>query len=231
MEIDELPFRVKKGRPVGFFEDYAVIGDIHLGFEEELNTRGYNVHSKTEELVNRILDIDSDKLIILGDVRYSFTAIRPSEGGILMNVLSRLSGGFKEIVITKGNHDGGLSVITDKLNNVKLVREFVKEEIGFMHGHALPSRDMARSVKTICFGHLHPSVIMRDSNGVSYRKDCWSIFDVSLPKSKYPDARVDSAIAFPKFNPYIGSTDETEGMGFMKNLTLRQRLSTDLVVV
>jgi hypothetical protein len=231
MEIDELPFTVKKDLPVGFLGEYAVVGDIHLGFEEDLNSKGYNVHSKTDELVRNILNIDRRKLILLGDIRSKFTRIMPSEGGVLMNILSRLSDKFEEVTITKGNHDGGLSVIADRLGNVRIVNEFILGNVGFMHGHALPTRAITSRVGTICFGHLHPSVIMRDKNGVYYRKDCWSIFDVSLPKSKYKNSKVESAVAFPKFNPYIGSTDETGGIGFMRYLKLRRRLSVDLVVV
>ncbi len=226
-----MPFRVKKGLPVGFFEDYAVIGDVHLGFEEEINLDGYNVYSKTEEITQSILEINSKKLIMLGDIRASFGRITQQERGVLTTVLSRISDKFNEVIITKGNHDGGLDMITDKLENVKLVGEFIYGKTGFIHGHALPTTKLASEVSTICFGHLHPSVIVTDSNGVSYRKDCWSIFDVLLPKSKYKESSVKNAIAFPKFNPYIGSTDRTEGIGLIRYLHLRSRLDVDLVVV
>ncbi len=229
--MDELPFRVKKGLPIGFFDEYTAIGDLHIGFEEEMNSSGYNIQSKTEELTRKVLDINSRKLILLGDIRYNFTRIAPSEGGVLMRVLSALSSKFTEIVITKGNHDGGLSTITNRIDGIKLVNEFVYGDVGFMHGHAMPTKEMVKRVRTICFGHLHPSVTMVDKNGVLYKEDCWSVFDVHFPRSKYKNQRVDSAVAFPKFNPYIGSTDKTNGIGFVKYLKLRRRLGVDLIIV
>ncbi len=231
VEVDDIPFKIRKNLGAGFIDDYAIIGDLHLGFEEELNLKGYNVHSKTEELTKSILALDSDKLIMLGDIRSDYTEISPREGGVLFTVLSRLSYKFKEVIITKGNHDGGLSKLTNRLENVKLLSEFLYKDMGFLHGHALPSKDMASKVKTLCFGHLHPSVTTIDNNGVVYKKDCWSLFDMKLPKARYKESKIKYGVAFPKFNKYIGSTDVIRKNGLMNYAKLTERLSTDLIIV
>jgi putative SbcD/Mre11-related phosphoesterase len=231
VEIEDLPFKIRKGVAAGFIDDYVVVGDLHLGFEEELNAIGYNINNKTEELVKEIISLGCRKLIMLGDVRSDFTEISPREGGILFTALSRLSNVFEEIVITKGNHDGGLSKLTSRLNNIRLVSEFVYKKIGFMHGHALPSKDMASAANTVCFGHIHPSIVVRDVNGVVYKKDCWSLFDLKLPKKKYGDSTLVYGVAFPKFNRYIGSTDTVKESGFMKYAKLTRRISTDTLIV
>lgn len=222
---------MKKGTGAGFIGDYAVIGDLHLGFEERLNRDGYNIHSKTEELIDEIIALEKERLIMLGDVRSDFTEILPGEGGVLFTALSRLSNSFKEVVITKGNHDGGLSKLTGRLGNIRLVSEFAHEGVGFMHGHALPSKELSISVKTVCFGHLHPSVVVRDTNGVVYKKDCWSLFDIKLPKTKYKDSVLRYGVAFPKFNKYIGSTDVIAKSGLMRYSRLTRRISTDMLIV
>ncbi len=231
VEIDNIPFKIKKNLGAGLMDEYAIIGDLHLGFEEELNMKGYNVHSKTEELTKEILSLGSKKLIMLGDIRSGYTEISPREGGILFTVLARLSSKFEEIIITKGNHDGGLFKLTNRLENVKLLNEFVYKDLGFLHGHTLPSKDVASKVKTLCFGHLHPSVTTVDNNGVVYKKDCWSLFDIKLPKTRYKESEVRYGIAFPKFNRYIGSTDVIRKNGLMRYAKLTRRLSTDLIIV
>ncbi len=231
VEIDDIPFKITKNLAAGFMGEYAVIGDLHLGFEEELNLNGYNVHSKTGELTRDILSLGPKKLIMLGDIRSGYTEISPREGGVLFTVLAKLSSKFEEVIITKGNHDGGLSKLTSRLENVRLLSEFVYRDIGFLHGHALPSKETASQVKTLCFGHLHPSVTTIDDNGVVYKKDCWSLFDVRLPKVRYKDSKVKYGMAFPKFNKYIGSTDIIRKNGLMKYAKLTLRLSTDLLIV
>ncbi len=230
MEIDNLPFKVIKGVPAGFIGDYGIVADLHFGFEERLNSEGYNVINKTEELISEIVALKTRKLIILGDLRSDFTEILPREGSIIFNALSRLASVFEEIVITKGNHDGGLSKLTSRLSNINLCMEFTYNDVGFAHGHALPSKKFASAVKTICFGHLHPSVVVRDKNGVVYKKDCWSLFDIKLPKNKYGETTLTYGVAFPKFNPYIGSTDIIRKNGLMKYAKLTRRLSTDLII-
>lgn len=226
-----MSFKIKRNLAAGFLGDYVIIADVHFGFEEGLNAEGYSVSSKTEEILKDIFSFDKKKLIILGDLRSDYTAIKPREGGELFNALSRLSNKFDEVVITKGNHDGGLAKLSDRLSNVKLVMEFTLGNIGFLHGHALPSKELASSVKTLCFGHLHPSLVVRDKNGVLYKKDCWSLFDLKLPKNKYKESIVRYGVAFPKFNKYIGSTDEIRKTGLMKYAKLTRKLSTDMLIV
>ncbi|MCL5101487.1 MAG: metallophosphoesterase [Candidatus Parvarchaeota archaeon] len=231
MEIDDIPFRIKKGLPAAVFHDYAVLADPHFGFEEALNAEGYSVASKTNELLADITALNSENLIILGDLRSGYTEILPNEGRELFTILSRLSNRFKNIIITKGNHDGGLSKLTDRLPNIKLVKEFLYRNVGFLHGHALPSEELSKTVKTICFGHLHPSITISDRNGVIYKKDCWSLFDIHLPKKKYKNSIVKYGVAVPKFNKYIGSTDVIRKNGLMRYAKPTGRLSTDMLIV
>lgn len=231
MEIDDLPFKIKKGSSSAIFGDYAVIADPHFGFEEDFNSEGYNVASKTTEMLEEIIAIKSKKLIILGDLRSGYTEIMPREAGALFTVLSKMADKFEEIIITKGNHDGGLSKLSDRLPNVKLVKEFLSGKVGFLHGHALPSIELAQKVEILCFGHLHPSLVVIDKNGVVYKKDCWSLFDIKLPKIKYKDSIIKYGVAFPKFNRYIGSSDSVRKSGLMRHAKLSRRLSTDMLIV
>lgn len=230
MDIDKLPFRFKKGYRATFFEDYAVIGDVHLGFEEEMNSRGYNVWEKTDEILRSILSLKVKKLIMLGDLRANYIAIRPKEGGHLIKFFSKLSDSFDEIIITKGNHDGGLEKIVSRFNNIQLISEFIHKNVGFMHGHALPSMKLIKEADILCISHLHPFVLIRDSNGVYYRKDCFFFLRISLPKKTYPASKISDCIIVPKFNPYIGGSEEFEPKGILKYAKIESKMTTDLEI-
>ncbi len=231
MELENLPFTVIKDCPAGFIDEYAIIGDIHLGFEDDLSAKGYNVYDKTDEFFSRIKNLRAKKLIMLGDIRTSFNEILPREGGVLLKFLSELSYRFEEVVITKGNHDGGLSKLTSRFMNVSLVPEFKYNDVGFIHGHMFPSKKLTAEITTLCMGHLHPAITMTDSNGVTYRKDCWMLFDMKLPSKIYPKSKIKYGVGFPKFNSYIGNTDLIKKEGVLKYATLSHRLSIDLVLV
>ncbi len=231
MELEDFPFKTHKGIPAAFYKDYAIIGDIHIGFERRFGAGGFNVWDKTKEIFDGIVALGSKKLIILGDLRDDYTEIRPDEGGLLFKFLGMLSDRFEEIIITKGNHDGGLIKLTSRLANVRLEREFMLDNVGFMHGHSMPSKKFAENVSTVCFGHLHPSLVVRDSNGVPYKSDCWLLMDVDLPKKTYAVCTLKYGVCFPKFNRYIGSTDRIDDIGLMKYCTVTRRLTTDLLLV
>ncbi len=231
MDIDTLPFSFKRGFRAVFFGEYAVIGDIHLGFEEEINSRGYNVWEKTDEISQNILSLKTKKLILLGDIRKEYTYIKPNEGGVLIKFFSRLSDHFDEIVITKGNHDGGIEKITSRFSNITLKSEFLCNGVGFMHGHALPSKELSVKSNIICISHLHPFVLMRDSNGVSYKKDCFFFFNLSLPEKSYPNSKLTKGIVIPTFNQYIGGSADFESRGLMRYATLEARMTIDLEIL
>jgi len=69
MDIEDFNLRFKKGSRAVFTGEYAVVGDIHLGFEENINSNGYNVWEKTDEITDQIIRLGTRKLILLGDIR------------------------------------------------------------------------------------------------------------------------------------------------------------------
>ncbi|MCL5976076.1 MAG: metallophosphoesterase [Candidatus Parvarchaeota archaeon] len=230
MDIEDFNLRFKKGYRAVFVGDYAVVGDIHLGFEEDINSNGYNIWEKTDEITSQIINLGARKLILLGDIRKEYEEIKPKEGGALIKFFSRLADNFDEIVLTKGNHDGGIEKITSRFNNILVKNEFMYNNIGFMHGHSLPSLEMAREAETLCISHIHPSFTFRDSNGVSYKEDCFFMLKIKLPKEKYPGSKLKRAIIIPKFNPYIGSSTEISSRGIMRYAEIDGKMTLDLVV-
>jgi putative SbcD/Mre11-related phosphoesterase len=215
------------GEPVAFSSDYAIIGDLHLGFEEEMIKEGFNVYNQNNNILKKIRQIKKEKLILLGDLRAEHGEIGVREAGFLLHAVSQISSAFSHVVITKGNHDGGLEKITGRFKNVSLVKEFIDGGIGFLHGHALPSKALVETCDTMCISHLHPMVKVYDANNVMYKKDCWMLFDFK-PSKKSESIR---GIVVPKFNPYIGGTDNIKNAGIMSRASNIMRLTEDFVMV
>jgi hypothetical protein len=230
MDIEDFAFRFKKGSRAVFIEDYAVVGDVHLGFEEEINNNGYNIWEKTDEITDKLTALNSKKLILLGDIRKDYTQIKPKEGGALIKFFSKLSDNFDEVVLTKGNHDGGIEKITGRFKNILVKTEFIYNKIGFMHGHTIPSKELINNVNTICMSHIHPSFTFMDSNGVKYKEDCFLMLKIKLPKKDYPLSQLKNALVLPKFNPYIGSSTEISNRGILKYSKIETRMTLDLAV-
>ena len=230
MDIEDFDLRFRRGSRAVFTGEYAVIGDVHLGFEEDINSNGYNIWEKTDEITDNIIKLGSKKLILLGDIRKEYTEIRLKEGGSLIKFFSRLSDNFDEIILTKGNHDGGIEKITGRFGNISVKNEFIHDKIGFMHGHALPSAGLSREAETLCISHVHPSFIFKDSNGVAYKEDCFFMLKIKLPTEKYPGSKLKKAIIVPKFNPYIGSSTDISDRGIMRYAKIERRMTLDLAV-
>ena len=84
MDIEDFNVRFRKGSRAVFVGEYAVVGDIHLGFEEDINSNGYNIWEKTDEITDQIIRLGARKLILLGDIRKEYEEIKPKEGGALI---------------------------------------------------------------------------------------------------------------------------------------------------
>ncbi|MCW1294000.1 MAG: metallophosphoesterase [Candidatus Parvarchaeota archaeon] len=231
MDIDDIPFTFTKGRRHATLDEYGIIGDIHLGFEREMEKLGYNVGRLTDIIIDEILRIKSKKLIILGDIRSDYGPVAMYERGVIFKLLKALSNSFEEVIITKGNHDSGIDRFTSKFRNVKLVQEFLYKNICFLHGYKMPSKAAAASSDMLVLSHLHPVLFFRDSNGVAYREDCWLFFDLNLPREDYRENRMKYGFVFPSFNRFIGGTDDFRRRGIIRYADNIQAMTMNLIIV
>ncbi len=229
MDIEDSRIRFANGRPIGYIDEYAIISDIHFGFENSLKESGYDIKDMTNSIIESVKSINKRKLIVLGDVRDRFGEIKPDEGGALLRAFSMLADNFEEIIITQGNHDAGLYKLINKFDNIRLIDEFIVGKVGFLHGHKFPSVSLSSAVDTLCSGHMHPSVVVEDSNGVHYKKDCWLLCDFALPKKRYENSTIKYLVIAPKFNPYIGSTDKLRKTGLLRYVKRVSKVTTDLL--
>jgi uncharacterized protein len=153
-----------------------LIADPHLGWELELQEKGIHVPSQTNKLLNKLTAIINEytpnRLVILGDVKYTVVSHEFGEWQDIpdfFNKLSRIVGG---IAVVRGNHDANLEPLLPE--NVELLPATgaVVGDVGVFHGHKWPSPALL-GCKTLVMGHLHPVVVFRDPTGCKMTRQVW----------------------------------------------------------
>lgn len=180
-----------------------LIADPHIGFEI---SRGIRIRTRFEErLAEFINDLDPDLLIILGDLKeplgMGFTLKR-----LLMGFFSDL--GDREIVLTKGNHDGRIEDVAELFPNVRVMEHFLLDGKLFLHGHTkLPDVEFEEAY----LGHVHPT---------------YSIVRGGVSRKAKVFMRVGKFLVLPTINPYIEGFDVREGVRMVP--FLKERRVVDL---
>jgi hypothetical protein len=168
-----------------------------------------------ERLRELIIAHKAKKLILLGDVKEDITMLDATTEQILAKLAM-----VCEVVIVKGNHDGGI----ERCGNALIIgaEGFVHEGLGLIHGHGWPAQELMRC-EYIVSGHQHPMVELRDAFGKRRREAAWLVApcDREALRKKYGDANDDiKLILMPAFNPIVGSAikyDEKERLGPLLN--------------
>lgn len=186
-----------------------VIGDLHFGYEESLNRKGVVI--PRTQLGNTIEDLNFiikkikklNKLILLGDVRHSFSKISSQEIEGIRKIFELFKIKFPkvEMIIIKGNHDNLLSIILEKenLKNIKLVDYFIEDKFLFFHGDYKSFKkieNIRKKAEIFIIGHFHPSIELSD--GIKIEKYKCFI------EGKIDDKEI---IIVPSFFPLIEGTN------------------------
>ena len=152
-------------------EDTLVFGDLHLGYEEELNRMGLlvprfqydDILRHLEGVFSRIGKERIKRAVINGDVKHEFGRISEQEWREVLDFLDYLSGRCEEIILVRGNHDTVLGPIAEK-RDVKAVDDFFMPDEGVFitHGHRMPVGKEFKESKIVIIGHEHPALFLRD---------------------------------------------------------------------
>ena len=145
------------------FDRVLVVADLHLGFERALEDEGFNIPSQTKNILNDIIKIrgNSERLLINGDIKHNIPGLSWSEYREIPGFLGELKKHFKNIVICKGNHDGRI----ERISECDVRREYLINDVGFTHGHLLPSKEFVRKANVIIMAHTHPTFKFIDPIG------------------------------------------------------------------
>ena len=153
-----------------------LIADPHIGWEMALQEKGIHVPSQTPKILNKLTQIITkykpDKLVILGDVKYTVVSSEWGEWQDIPDFFAKLQSCIGDIAIVRGNHDANLEPLLPE--NIKLLpaTEAIIGDVGVFHGHKWPSPALTQC-KTLVMGHLHPVVVFRDPAGFKITRQVW----------------------------------------------------------
>jgi uncharacterized protein len=195
IEITDLCLYIKKHK-------LLVIGDVHIGYEEELNKKGYlipRIHYKEtmQRLEKIVKEKDIETILFIGDLKHEFGTISETEWRNTLKLLDFCAKHCNKIILIKGNHDTILEPIAKK-RKLEVVDEFIVDNILFLHGNIIPKHTLEtiKDIKTIIIGHEHPAISIIDPPRVE-RYKCFL-------KGKYKNKQL---IVLPSFNLITEGTD------------------------
>jgi hypothetical protein len=209
--------RFIKGMAAMKIKDYIAVSDLHVGFESEYGIKGYMIPSQTKNMIAKISKLKkySKKLVILGDLKHSIILNYKKE---LLDFLSELSKMFDEIIIIKGNHDGGIERYTMHFGNISVKTEMLINDCLLIHGHKMASKENMAKAKYMLIGHFHSNYRFKNYLGKTTSLRTWNIYSFDS-KKYYADKKIIShlkkVVSFPSFNEFF--TGSSEKIGFLKN--------------
>ena len=218
-------------KPAILYKGAFIIGDTHFGIEERLKEKGINLDfSKMllEKLKKDFQETDAEKLIILGDIKHKITGTDYQTEKILeelngfcdLKIANVGEGNFQslcssttaqkvertnELIIVKGNHDGGLEEL-----GLKVIPPsgFVYKSLGLIHGHSWPKEELMNA-KYLIMAHQHPLYEFKDKFGIRKSEPAFIFSNPNIRNLKKHFKKFNEeiqCILIPAYNPLIGSS-------------------------
>ncbi|MCA1814257.1 MAG: metallophosphoesterase [Halobacteriales archaeon] len=205
-----------------------VIGDVHVGLEQELARNGVRVPDQTPRLRERIdallAETGADRLVVLGDLKETIGSPTDSDRRKLRDLFRGLQA---KLDLVPGNHDFDLGWLGIEKVELHEARGLRIGDVGLAHGHVWPT-DEVMQARTLVTSHNHPMVGLRDELGKLHKEPCWVRGTYAKKaREKYPGIPPDAQfVIMPAFNELLGGTainvaradGREEGLGpLMKN--------------
>ncbi len=206
--------RFIKGEAAIRHKDLLIIADLHIGWGDKLYERGYIIPDEIKEFENRIMKIkkNAKKLVILGDVKDSIGYGKDIPKAI--KFLRDMEEIFDEVILVRGNHDGGL--------NYPKVDEYNFENVKMIHGHMWPNELKS---EILIMGHIHPAFKLPSGRKIPV----WLIGKLGEIQ-KYDENRVKEVIVMPAFNKWVTGSEKIQGP-IMKYFKLDKILDLELRIL
>jgi putative SbcD/Mre11-related phosphoesterase len=189
-------------------DEYLVIGDLHIGIESKLRSKGFHIRSRTDEMFDLVIkaaDDEASRLIVLGDVKESVPGSTKQEHKEIPLFFDRLLERFDTIDLVRGNHDTNIEEFVPPQVKVRPASGMRIDEVGFVHGHTWPSENVMGS-ETLVMAHDHPAVMFRDGAGGQTNEPCWVRGRFrDIPSERYGTVP-NNFIIIPAFNRMLGGS-------------------------
>jgi len=194
------------GHPALRINNMIVIGDLHIGVESNLGSKGLHLPSRTSEMRDHLIRIsdDASRLVVLGDVKDSVPGSTKQEYREIPDFFNTMLERFDIVDVVAGNHDTRIEDFLPKHVNVHPASGLRMDDIGFVHGHIWPSANVMRS-KILITAHNHPTVMFRDGVGKRTTEQCWFRAPFADAESDHAQ-RPDEMIIIPSFNRLLGGS-------------------------
>jgi uncharacterized protein len=176
-----------------------VIGDLHIGYEEELHKKGFlipkfhltELKQRIEYLINKY---KPKNIVLLGDIQHDFKRPSFKVNKSIKELLSLIKSKTDNLFIMKGNHEKAL--IFNLIQGFEQ-KEYLKiGEFFFCHGDKIFNIKSFKESKTIIIGHEHPAITLFDNS----RKESFKVF-------LYAKYNKQELIVLPSFNLLTIRTD------------------------
>jgi uncharacterized protein len=153
-----------------------LIADPHIGWELELQEKGIHVPSQTNKILTKLSSVIAeyrpDRLVVLGDVKYTVVSSERGEWHDIPEFFKNLQTQVANISVVRGNHDAKLEPLLPEYVELLPATGAVIGDVGVFHGHKWPSPALL-GCKTLVMGHLHPVVVFRDPTGCRMTRQVW----------------------------------------------------------
>ena len=189
-------------------ERHLVVADLHFGIEADLAAHGLHFRSRSRERLERLLSVidrtDPDGLVLLGDVKHSIPSLTRQEYYELPGILSALRDRVR-LIVFPGNHDIGIERYLEPAE-IFAKDGAVLDDVGYLHGHMVPSPDLAGHL--VIIGHHHPLLSLNDEVGCALQSPAYlraGVDAMALGMDRNGGNEIPTRVLFmPSFNEIAG---------------------------
>lgn len=205
----------------------VVVGDVHVGLEQQLAKEGLRVPDQTQHMRGRVEALlakhRATRLVVLGDLKETIGFASAAD---VRKLRAFVRGLGVRVDLVPGNHDADLEWLG--MEEVKLhpATGLKLGDVALTHGHVWPAEDIMDG-KLLVTSHNHPMLGLRDELGKLHKEPCWVRGPFArAARGRYPRLpRGAQFVIMPAFNELLGghainALQDKQGIGPM----LRNRL-------
>ncbi len=187
-------------------KQWLCVGDLHIGLESEMKSKGVHMPSQTERMIAELEEIAPgyEGIIILGDVKHRVPGTSRQELAELPSFFRRLLQSYGQVDVVRGNHDTDIAELLPPGVKVHPSSGMILDGIGFVHGHTWPGNDVM-AAPLLVMGHNHPAVIFEDGLGNNMSEKCWMRCRFKSGDGRYLTVPQEAVIV-PPFNRCLGGS-------------------------
>lgn len=182
-------------------------GDLHIGIEDELRSKGIHVPSQTFRMERELRSVknEHDRLILIGDIKHKVPGSTKQEYSEIPRFLRAMKRVYDKVDIVRGNHDGQIEELIPEGVDVHPSTGFTLGDIGFAHGHTWPSSQVM-SRKIVVLAHNHPTVAFKEGLGNISAERCWLRCEVREGAHQRYTELPSELIVVPALNRILGGS-------------------------